>query len=285
MNKCVGILAALAMATALASARSSLFPEQSTVRESWIFPAGAASMEVAVDNIDGPITITGQPGRSVEMVAVRTDRADLPERLRRAKEEVQLRLTRRDDLFEAYVDAPWRCQDGTRGYGRNSPGYSVQYDFQLKVPSEATLFLRTVNHGEIQVNGVRGDYDVHNINGGIEMSDVAGSGRAYALNGKLHITFRGNPARDSYFGSLNGDVDLFFQPGLSADLLLKTFNGEIYSDFEVAPLPSGPISRETQGNKHVYRANRFFGVRVGRGGPEIKLDGFNGDIRLHERRN
>ena len=48
--------------------------------------------------------------------------------------------------------------------------------------------------------------------------DIAGSGRVYALNGKVTATFVKNPERSSYFGSLNGAVEVWFQPNLSADV-------------------------------------------------------------------
>ena len=35
--------------------------------------------------------------------------------------------------------------------------------------------------------------------------------------------------------------------------------------------------------KFVYRSNRFTGARAGRGGPQIKLDAFNGNIRINAR--
>jgi hypothetical protein len=277
-------LAALGLGTALLGAGGLDLEEKTTLRDSWTFPGSTTEIEVSVDNIDGSIAVTGRPGRTVELVADKTIRATLPERLQQAKDEIQLRITKREDLFEAYVDTPWRCKEGRRVRSERSPGYRVSFDFELKVPADARLYLRNINNGEIKVESVIGDYDVDNINGGIEMLEVSGSGRAYALNGKLRAVFRSNPQRDSYFGSLNGDVDLFFQPDLAADLRLKTFNGEIYSDFPVKPLPGGPIAKENRNGKYVYKTNDFFGVRVGQGGPEIKLDGFNGNIRIHERK-
>jgi hypothetical protein len=270
-------------AAALSGAGASDADEKTTLRDSWTFAPGAGEIKVAVDNIDGSIRVNAHEGRTVQLVADRTVRAESPARIESAKDEVQLKITKQDALYEAYVDAPWRCKDGHRERSWDSPGYTVRYDFELSVPVDAKLFLRTINHGEIRVDGIRGDYDVNNINGGIEMLEISGSGRAYALNGRLRVVFRQNPSRDSYFGSLNGDVDLFFVSGLAADLRLKTFNGEIFTDFDVTPLPGGPVTRESRGGKYVYRADRFYGVRIGQGGPEIKLDGFNGDIRIHER--
>ena len=53
-------------------------------------------------------------------------------------------------------------------------------------------------------------------------------------NAKLN--FDGNPDDDCSFKTINGEVRLYFQPGLSALFNLKTFNGEVFTDFEVESL-------------------------------------------------
>jgi hypothetical protein len=73
---------------------------------------------------------------------------------------------------------------------------------------------------------------------------------------------------------------MFFQSGLSADLLFKTFNGQIYSDFDVAPRAT-PIETEQKNGRYVYRSNRLQGGRTGQGGPQLSFDTLNGNIRLH----
>jgi hypothetical protein len=183
------------------------------------------------------------------------------------------------------VDGPFRCKcrDGSVNFRGGDQDYRFRHEFEIKAPRDATVYLRNVNGGSVKVENVAGDYDVENINGSVEMLETAGSGRAYALNGGLKVLFRSNPRAASYFGSLNGKVDLFFQPNLAADLRMKTFNGNIYSDFEVTPLPAHGATAERRDGKLVYRADRFTGGRVGHGGPEIKLDGFNGDIRILKR--
>jgi hypothetical protein len=40
---------------------------------------------------------------------------------------------------------------------------------------------------------------------------------------------------------------------------------------------------ERKDGRFVYRASGFQGVRIGRGGPELKFENFNGDIRIRNR--
>lgn len=258
--------------------------EKDTIRQTLAFSQPSASKKVRVDNIHGSITIVGYEGSEVELVAQRTIRAESNEKVPTAKREVSLKLSEKDNTVDVFVDAPYRCENGGIHYrGASYYGYEVRYDFEIKAPRATTLWVKTINGGEIRIEKVAGSFDVENINGGIEMKEVAGSGRAYALNGKVKVDLSSNPRADSYFGSLNGDVDVTFLPGLSANFLLKTFNGGIYSDFPVTYLPTPAAAAQRENGKFVYKSNRFFGVRVGDGGPQIKFDAFNGNIHIFKR--
>lgn len=261
--------------------------------------SGAKTVEI--DNLNGGIHIVGYSGGEVQLNAVKAIRARSAEAMANAKTEVKLDITEKDSTLSLYVDGPFRCRcrDGSPGFrdaspgfrGRRDssvnierhPGYDVQYDFELKAPYQTNVYLRTVNHGDIRVENLAGDFDINNINGGVELSEVSGSGRAYALNHPLKALFSRNPKSPSYFGSLNGLIEVTFQPDLSADLKFKTFNGHVYTDFAVTALPPVPAVPENRNGKFVYRSNGFYGVRVGAGGPELKFDAFNRDIKIISR--
>ena len=74
---------------------------------------------------------------------------------------------------------PWDDRDRDREWRR--PHYEVRFDFTIRVPRNAALRLCTINGGDVVVNGTRGDFEVSNVNGLIDMRQVAGSGRAAAL--------------------------------------------------------------------------------------------------------
>jgi hypothetical protein len=81
---------------------------------------------------------------------------------------------------------------------------------------------------------------------------------------------------------VNGNVELQFASDLSADFRFKTFNGGIYSDFPVTALPVQGMKEEHHGGKVIFRADRYTGARVNSGGPQIKVENLNGDIRILE---
>lgn len=255
--------------------------EKEEIRKTLRFANPSAAKQVEVDNLNGSIQVVGYGGQEVQLVAYKTLRGRSPEKIQEARQKVQLEISEEENTITLYVDAPCRSRDGRMDYkGDRYYGYQVNFDFELKVPYQTDLYLKTINDGEIKIENISGDYDIDNINGGIEMRGIAGSGRAYALNGEVNVFFNKNPVDDSYFGSLNGDIEITFQPNLSANFQLKTFNGEVFTDFPVTYLANSTPIQERHKGKYVYKYDRAFGVRVGDGGAKIELDAFNGDIRI-----
>jgi len=261
--------------------------ESETIRKT--FTLSAAHKILDVDNVFGSIDVVGGQGDQVQLVVNKTIYAESKDRMDTAKKEVTLDITDQPDLLKLYVNGPFRCNcnNGLGGGGcvnwHGDSGYTVKMDFQLQVPRNIEVKLRTVNSGHVHVRDVAGNFSVHNVNGGVEMQNIAGSGTAKTVNGGVKVSFTENPRENSDFGTINGNIELYFVRGLSADFRFKTMNGAIYSDFEMASLPARPVSAEHRGSKFVFRSDRFTGGRIGNGGPEIKTENLNGDIRVLER--
>jgi hypothetical protein len=241
-----------------------------------------AENQLVVDNFYGSIRITGYQGQEVRLTVLKTVAGRTEEKIEEAEEEIYLDITEEEDYIELYVDGPFRCENGLgihwKGWKRE--GYKVVYDFEIRVPRDVAFELKTVMEGEIEVSSMRGNFEVHNVNGGIVMEEIGGSGEAYAVNGEVKLDFDKNPKNKCRFGALNGEVYLHFQPGLSADFYLKTFNGEFYTDFRVKAMAPEMFQTEDKNGKRVYKAGHLCRVRAGNGGPKIKLDGFNRDMYI-----
>ena len=252
--------------------------DKETIRRN--FPA---STRLEVDDVNGNIHVSGYNGSEIQMVAEKTIHAESQDRLNAAKNEVKLDIKQSGGTLTLYVDGPFRDERRSSIHMHSHPGYRVVYDFEIKVPAATVLLLGTVNGGEVRVENTTGDFDVGNVNGGIEMNEVAGSGPVHTVNGKVSVVFSSNPAKDSSFKSINGTIEASFRPNLSADVRVKTFNGHAYTDVEVTPLPAlRPVSERRDG-KFIYRSDRFTGMRIGNGGPELKFDTLNGTIRIIKR--
>ncbi|HVW87415.1 MAG TPA: hypothetical protein VHB50_22165 [Bryobacteraceae bacterium] len=239
-----------------------------------------------VDNVNGSITVIGDDGNTIRADGEKIIRAFDQQEAQRAKREVVVDANEKDGVAQLYVNGPFRNRNDHGGedhgfHEHREREYEVTYNFTIRVPRATILRLHTVN-GDVKTEETSGRFDAHSINGKINMTNIAGSGTADTLNGSTVITFRENPKAESFFKSFNGQVDVGFQPGLSADMRLKTFNGSAWTDFDSTAIAATAEPGEKKDGKFVYRSNRLSSVRVGSGGPELKFETFNGNIRIRK---
>jgi len=276
VRKLIPILLLLAVSQALAFDR---VVESRTIERTLELADRGGQASLLVDNIFGSIHVESHARPVVEVVARETVRARSREAFERARSEVELQITLEGNDVVLYVDGPFRenCR-------RESPGYTVTYDFELRVPADIDFELKTVNDGEIYAADLRGRFRVSNVNGGVELNRIAGSGDATTVNGPVRVDFVENPTEDSRFHTINGKLDMSFQPDLSADLEFKTFNGDVWSDFEVEPMPLRPARSESREGRFIIRGDSWSNVRVARGGPRLSFETLNGDILIRNAR-
>ncbi len=255
--------------------------ENNTAQKTFTYSSGSGR-KLIVDNVHGSIDVVAYAGNDVQITVNERWTADSPEKMQEARRDVKLGLGQQGNTVRLYVDGPFRCRDGcVHEHGRT--GYRVAFDFQVKVPNDAVLDLRTVNGGHIKAENSNAGFTVHNVNGGVELLEMAGSGDATTVNGGVKVTFRENPKLACSFKSVNGELAVSFRPDLSADFRCKTFNGGIYTDFDVNALPTVAPVAERHGTKYVYRSDRTSGLRIGAGGPTHHFDTLNGSIRIIKR--
>ena len=253
-----------------------------TIQQEFCFSVPEKEKTVRIDNVFGSITVSGTARATAHLEAKKSLRADNQQDLTRAEIEVKLNMAEKENLLDIYVDGPFRCRNGSINWSERD--YIVVYDFKLEVPEQTSLILKTVNQGNIVVRNIKGDFTIRNVNGHIEIQGMAGSGSCKTVNGHIRTEFQKNPAGACSFTTINGDLDIYFIPALAADFQLKTMNGKIFSDFPVSYLPAKPGEAKREKGRYVYRSNRFQGVRVGRGGPEITMETLNGDIMIADQK-
>jgi hypothetical protein len=232
--------------------------------------------ELIVDNVTGFIEVSASTGGSVEVDIEKTLRASSQDRMALGRKEVSLGVTQEGGLVRLLVDGPFRHDGGGHVY-------DFTYDFKIKVPRNLSLDLRTVNKSHILVDGTAGEFKISNVNGGIEMRDVEGSGSVHTVNGPVKVTFARNPVGATSFKSVNGTLDVTFRSGLGADVKMKTMNGGMFTDFPVTALPASGMQPERRDGMFVWKSNRTTGVRIGSGGPELSFETLNGDVLIKNR--
>lgn len=244
------------------------------------FPLGGGQRKVIVENINGPIRVTGDSGNDVRVTVREEYRADTPELLSKARSDVRVEMKQEGNTVRVFLDGPFRDKDCDC---RRGDSYRFRHDFELQVPRDTDVVLKTVNAGNgIDVSNVRGAFEVRNVNGGIEMRDIAGHGSAETVNGTVHVTFVQNPRQASTFRTVNGAIDLAFQSDLSADFNLNTMHGDAWTDFEFQPLA---VVAETQRGANGFRyriSDRNKKLRIGAGGIEHSLKTLNGSLKIRK---
>ena len=158
-------------------------------------------------------------------------------------------------------------------------------NLELKVPKNATsIKLSTVNNGNINVNDVSGALEIQNVNGFISALNISGSVVANTVNGKVLVTFKNmDPKAAMAFSTLNGNVDVTFPTSLKANLKIRSDQGQVYSDFDMATDSSHPKATKTakDGMYRLTIEDWIYG-KVAGGGPEILMKNMNGNIYLHK---
>jgi DUF4097 and DUF4098 domain-containing protein YvlB len=232
--------------------------------------------DLILDNISGGIEVTAGSSNSVEIEVEKILSARTSDRLALAKKEVSVSETREGGLLRITLDGPFR--------NHGSEAYRVTCHFRVKVPRDINLDLRNVNAGDIRVEGTSGEFHVSNINGGVDMREVAGSGSVSTVNGPVKVLFAQNPGAATSFKSVNGALDVSFRPGLNADVTTRTMHGGMFTDFQASAMPV-PVSRSnTRDGRFVYRvSDRAAGVRIGSGGPELTFETVNGEVLIRNR--
>jgi hypothetical protein len=161
-------------------------------------------------------------------------------------------------------------------------------NLMLQVPANASLQLRTMSGGNIEVTGISGEIDADDMNGSITLRNVSGAVLAHSLNGAVTATLdRVTPDKPMSFTSMNGKIDVTLPGDTKARLRLKTDHGSVYSDFDMKMEPdaSKPVVEDSRGQGGKYRIRMDRGVygSINGGGPEFRFETMNGNILIHKK--
>src|SRR5688572_1884940 len=110
---------------------------------SYTIPAGG---KLIVDNITGAIRVKAQTGREVRVAIQEHWTADTQDKLAEGRKAVRVDATQEGGTVKLYVNGPFRCCGdccNSGGYWRGDTGYRVRYEFDITVPADTALELKT----------------------------------------------------------------------------------------------------------------------------------------------
>jgi len=209
---------------------------------------------VAVENVQGEVSVEGWDRAEVEVTAAKIDSGqghhldDV-----RVVTELGDRSLKFRTVYPPHLEEP------------------VRVNYRLRVPRQVRLSSLRTLEGNIAVHNVEGSVDARTLSGNIAQMNVTGRVVARALTGSIFVSLRALPSGTAplLLDTVNGNVVLLLPPRPNADLELSTVAGTIEGNyaFQISSIP-GDSRRRT---------------RVGLGGVTISLRTVRGSIRVAER--
>lgn len=166
----------------------------------------------------------------------------------------------------------------------NNHSMMRKIDLDIKVPLNGTLVLNTLNEGDIVVSNIKGELELNNVNGDIKVSGFSGTAVANTVNGDISVAFAAvTEGKPMAFSTFNGDVNLNFPATTKANLKMKTDQGEIFSDFEVAidKSSAAPVKTNSGGTYKISKDAWVTG-KINGGGAELMVKSWSGDLYIRK---
>jgi DUF4097 and DUF4098 domain-containing protein YvlB len=219
----------------------------------------AAGKTLEIRGINGTIEATAATGDRAEIAAVKRGRDDDPR-------DVRIEVVEHDGGVTICAVYPGRDNRCAPGGGRMSVrDNDVEVDFTVRVPRGVLLSAHNVNGG-IEVTDLAAPAHLRTVNGGIRVVTNGGDADAQTVNGGITAEVRSIGQQPLRFKTVNGSITVALPADLNVDFEAKTVNGGIESDFPIT-VQGRMTPRELRG-------------RIGGGGRMLELETVNGSVRL-----
>jgi hypothetical protein len=269
----------------------------------------ARGEQIAVRGIIGDVRAEATSGDEVTVTAVRRGHNAGGVRIevvRRAEGVVVCAVYPRDDSDDDGHGRSMRHDDDDddddddgdddRGRGRRGPrdacnggggsirGEAARVDFTVRVPAGVRVSLATVT-GDVYATGLRSPVRAASVSGNVHVASD-GPVQATSVSGNVEATMGRTGGESLRFSSVSGNVTVRVPASTDADFSARTLSGNIDSDF---PLELGSRDRrrgrddddddDDRVRVRVHIGQEAHG-RLGRGGPELRVNTVSGDIAL-----
>ena len=155
----------------------------------------------------------------------------------------------------------------------------------LSVPVQTSVKV-VAHNGSVEIDGVHGDIEIDSHNGRAVLSNVSGTANVSTRNGTITASMdRVETGKPSSFSSVNGKIDITLPSALKANLKLKAFQGDIWTDFDVMMSGARPSTNTSSSSNGRYRVtfDRTINGTINGGGVDVTLNTLNGSIYIHKK--
>lgn len=199
--------------------RAEIDESHPTARAKFSDPAKPGTLKFTLPWAEARITGTDGDEIIVSSSLEQKGRAEVDDDgFRRLDEDVSFELVEKDNVAVISLagDSAWASHGA---------------EFEIKVPRNTNLIIRTSIGGDIRVDGVEGDLDINSMNGEVELNNIASSAVVNTLNGEISARFKSAPVKPVSLSSLNGEIDVHLPADTKANLRMRTHNGSIRTNF------------------------------------------------------
>jgi len=270
----------LLMMTTLAALAT--FPLRAQEKLTVPFRDPSMPRHLVVDAMLGGIQVTGYNGQ--EVIVESTENPNAPLRGPRGKQTPVPPGMRRIGGNNAGLNVTEE-----NNTVRISTGwFATRSDIKVQVPIQTSVRVKTMTGQQVRIENVNGEIEVENMSGEVNVLNVSGSVVAHSANGKITVSLN-NAAIDKpmSFSTMTGDIDVTLPAAMKANLVMKTENGEIFTDFDMqidstARAPK-VVDNRPKGGRFTVRSDRATRATINGGGPEIQFTSFQGNILIHKK--
>lgn len=224
-----------------------------------VFPLSAQG-RIELENINGPVHITGWDRAEVKIDAVKS--AWNKEPLDEARIEIDASADR-ISIRTKYPNHDHSFNFGDDGE-RNNP---ARVEYTISVPRQAMLDEIKLVNGRLDIKDVAGEVRASCVNGRMEVHNLQGRTELNTVNGTLDASVDQMPAHGLKLSSVNGRLHVTLPSDSSAEIEASTVSGSISNDFGLTAI------------RHQYVGHSLHG-QLGSGGSLLKLSNVNGTIEI-----
>lgn len=266
--------------------------DRETIKKSFEVKDNSQEMWLCVCNIEGDVEVEAYDGNTIEIEVSKRIRSRRADDVKQGMEEVQVDFEEGEGYVRARLKTPqneYREKADPLACGwnwnRNSEKtyYRYRLDFKVKVPRAISVKISTVNNSDLIVKGVQGMVYANNVNGNVELIDIANDTKAHTVNGRIDVNYTKMPTEFADFETVNGNIEVIAPKGAGAIYSFETQWGQIYSDFDFDKrLTPKVVSNKGKKGGTLYKVSKSNSYQVKEGGPEFFFKTLNGKIMLRD---
>jgi hypothetical protein len=151
-------------------------------------------------------------------------------------------------------------------------------DYVIKVPQNMSVSITETNwHGDgFKLDNISGEIEVNAKSSDIEITNAAGPIVANTTNGNINVIYKSlNQEKPNSIKSINGYVDITLPPSAKGAIKMRSMNGEIFTNFEIALKTAEDQTTRIGGGGKIEGS-------INGGGVEMDLNTINDNIYLRK---